>query len=67
MNIETESTTISNEDTALSEKFERWLKTTCEPFDDWTFDGENYVVYAAGKDPEIYEPALVRELVEGLL
>lgn len=53
----------SAEDALLHEAFGRWLKTTGETFDDWEFDGENYVVRVAGGEPEIYEPALVRELV----
>lgn len=53
----------SAEDALLHEAFGSWLKTTGEPFEDWEFDGENYVVHVAGGEPEIYEPALVRELV----
>lgn len=56
-------TTLSDDETALHEQFEKWLKMTAEPFDEWRFDGENYVVFVAGREPEIYEPALVRELV----
>ena len=55
--------TIDAEEAELHRKFERWLKLTGEPFDDWEYDGENYLVYAAGREAEIYEPALVRELV----
>lgn len=51
------------EDELLMERFDLWLKKTTEPFDEWKFDGENFIVYAEGKEPEIYESALVRELV----
>lgn len=64
MNENTVKTTnASAEDALLHEAFGSWLKTTGEAFEDWEFDGENYVVHVAGGEPEIYEPALVRELV----
>ena len=61
----TATVNLTDEETALKAQFERWLLTTAEPFDEWIFDGENFVVYAAGREPEIYEPALVRVLVGG--
>lgn len=61
--IAQKTTETSAEETRLHEAFGRWLKTTGETVEEWIFDGENYVVYVAGGEPEIYEPALVRELV----
>lgn len=59
----TQTVNTNAEDALLHEAFGSWLKTTGETFDEWEFDGENYVVHVAGGEPEIYEPALVRELV----
>ena len=60
---EKKAVVLTEEETVLHERFERWLKNTGEAFQTLEYDGENYVVYVAGSEPEIYEPALVRELI----
>ena len=56
------SEVVSKDEQLLCEQFERWLKNTLEPFDDWEYNGAEFIVYKSGVEPEIYEPALVRAL-----